>query len=102
MPIKTCMPIWKFLKSTALMHNKHSVFGYMNEFQVAMGESSIGNVRKMRNSTPTPKFDITMLTIIAMERCKTAREAIQLMGSMAEKHGYRKSGQRGNAGCPRS
>ncbi|MFC2168462.1 dipeptidase [Acidobacteriota bacterium] len=69
---------------------KHSVFGYMNEFQLAMGESSIGNVRKMRNSTPTPKFDITMLTIIAMERCKTAREAIQLMGSLAEKHGYGK------------
>ncbi len=66
---------------------KHSVFGYMNEFQLAMGESSIGNVRKMRNSTPTPKFDITMLTIIAMERCKTAREAIQLMGTLAEKHG---------------
>ena len=67
---------------------KHSVFGYMNEFQLAMGESSIGNVRKMRNSTATPKFDITMLTIIAMERCKTAREAIQLMGSLAEKYGY--------------
>lgn len=69
---------------------KHSVFGYMNEHQLAMGESSIGCRRKMRNSTPTPKFDITMLTIIAMERCKTAREAIQLMGSLAEKHGYGK------------
>ncbi len=69
---------------------KHSVFGYMNEFQLAMGESTIGNIRKMRNSTPTPKFDITMLTILAMERCKTAREAIQLMGSLAEKHGYGK------------
>lgn len=69
---------------------KHSVFGYMNEFQLAMGESTIGNVRKMRNSTPTPKFDITMLTILAMERCKTAREAIRLMGSLAEKHGYGK------------
>ncbi|MCJ7580068.1 MAG: C69 family dipeptidase [Candidatus Aminicenantes bacterium] len=69
---------------------KHSVFGYMNEFQLAMGESTIGNVRKMRNSTPTPRFDITMLTIIAMERCKTAREAIQLMGSLAEEHGYGK------------
>lgn len=69
---------------------KHSVFGYMNEHQLAMGESSIGNQRIMRNPTPTPKFDITMLTIIAMERCRTAREAIRLMGSLAEQHGYGK------------
>lgn len=69
---------------------KHSVFGYMNECQLAMAESSIGNQRKMRNPTPTPKFDITMLTIIAMERCQTAREAILLMGSLAEKFGYGK------------
>lgn len=67
---------------------KHSVFGYMNEYQLAMAESSIGNQRVMRNPTPTPKFDITMLTIIAMERCRTAREAISLMGSLAEKYGY--------------
>jgi dipeptidase len=33
-------------------------------------------------------MDITTLTMLAMERCKTAREAIQLMGSLAEKYGY--------------
>jgi len=33
-------------------------------------------------------FDITTLTLIAMERCKTAREAIKTMGSLAEKNGY--------------
>ena len=66
----------------------HGMFGYMNENQVAIGESTIGNVRKIENTTPTPAFDITMLTLIAMERCRTAREAIQLMGSLAEKYGY--------------
>ena len=29
-----------------------------------------------------------MLTLLAMERCRTAREAIKLMGSLAEKYGY--------------
>jgi dipeptidase len=66
----------------------HGVFGYMNEHQLAFGESSIGCRRKMRNPTPTPKFDITMLTLLAMERCSTAREAITLMGELAEEHGY--------------
>ena len=66
----------------------HGMFGYLNERQLAIGESTIGCVRKLRNDTPTPAFDITMLTLIAMERCQTAREAIQLMGSLAEKYGY--------------
>jgi len=66
----------------------HGVFGYMNEHQLAMAESTIGCRRKMRNPTPSGVFDITTLTLIAMERCKTAREAIKTMGSLAEKYGY--------------
>jgi dipeptidase len=66
----------------------HAMFGYLNENQVGIGESTIGCVRKLENSTPTPKFDITMLTLVAMERSKTAREAIQIMGTLAEKYGY--------------
>jgi dipeptidase len=66
----------------------HGVFGYMNEHQLAMAESTIGCRRKMRNPTPSATVDITTLTLIAMERCKTAREAIKLMGSLAEKFGY--------------
>jgi len=62
--------------------------GYMNENQVALGESTIGCQRKMRNPTPSAKFDITMLTLIAMERAKTAREAIQIMGDLGTKYGY--------------
>jgi dipeptidase len=66
----------------------HGMFGYLNENQVAIGESTIGTVRKLENQTPTPAFDITMLTIIAMERSTTAREAIKIMGELAEKYGY--------------
>ena len=66
----------------------HSIFGYMNDQQLAIGESTIGNVRKIGNSTPTPATNISMLTLLAMERCRTAREAIKLMGSLAERYGY--------------
>jgi dipeptidase len=66
----------------------HGVFGYMNEHQLAIGEATIGNARKISNPTPAAKIDITMLTLLAMERCRTAREAIQFMGGLAEKHGF--------------
>ncbi|HVP90008.1 MAG TPA: C69 family dipeptidase [Terriglobales bacterium] len=66
----------------------HSIFGYMNDQQLGIGESTIGNVRKIANPTPTPATNISMLTLLAMERCRTAREAIKLMGSLAEKYGY--------------
>jgi len=66
----------------------HGMFGYMNENQVALGESSIGNRPKMSNETPSAGLDLTMLTMLAMERAKTAREAIQVMGSLAGKYGY--------------
>ncbi len=67
---------------------KHSVFGYMNDRQVAIAESTIGNVRKISNPTPSGTMDITMLTLLAMERATTAREAIRVMGSLAEEFGY--------------
>ncbi len=66
----------------------HDVFGYLNDQQLAIGESTIGNVRKIENPTPAAKTNISMLTLLAMERCRTAREAIQLMGGLAEKYGY--------------
>ena len=66
----------------------HGAFGYMNENQVAIGESTIGTHEKMKNPTPSALFDLTPLTMLAMERAKTARDAIQIMGSLAEKSGY--------------
>ncbi len=66
----------------------HGMFGYLNEKQVAIGEATVGCQRRMVNSTPSAKLDITTLTMLAMERAATAREAIQVMGSLAETYGY--------------
>jgi dipeptidase len=66
----------------------HGSFGYLNDKQVAIGESTIGCQRKMENTTPSAKLDLTMLTLLGMERGGTAREAIQVMGALAEKYGY--------------
>jgi dipeptidase len=88
---------WEDIKRTVVMeipelaHTRayiHGDFGYMNDAQVAIGESTVGCQPKMENPTPAAKFDITMLTLIAMERAGTAREAIKIMGELGEKYGY--------------
>jgi dipeptidase len=66
----------------------HGMFGYMNDNQVAIGESTIGCQKRLRNDTPSAMMDITMLTLLAMERASTAREAIQIMGDLAVEYGY--------------
>jgi dipeptidase len=66
----------------------HGMFGYMNENQVAISESTLGTVRKLVNNTPAAKIDLTMLSLLGMERSKTARECIAVMGTLAEKYGY--------------
>jgi dipeptidase len=66
----------------------HGMFGYMNENEVAISESTIGQDRKLVNNTPSARIDLTMLSLLGMERSKTARECIQVMGKLAETYGY--------------
>jgi len=63
----------------------------MNEKQLAMGETTIGGKRDLRNDDGL--FLIEELQAIALERCTTAREAIKLMGKLATKYGYGDSGE---------
>jgi dipeptidase len=58
----------------------------LNEKQLAMGETTITGRKELRNEAGL--FLIEELQKIALQRCSTAREAISLMGALAEKHGY--------------
>jgi dipeptidase len=62
------------------------VFGHMNEHQLGISESTRGAVGAVNN--PEGLFCVTELSMIAMERCTTAREAVALMGELAEKYGF--------------
>jgi len=64
----------------------HSLHFHMNDKQVQMNESTIGGRRELRN--PNAIMDICNLSNIALERASTAREAIQIMGALAEEWGY--------------
>ena len=67
-----------------------SGYGIMNEHNVAMGESTCAG---RFVSFPTiaggkAQIEIREMSRIALERTKTAREAILLMGSLAEEYGF--------------
>jgi len=66
-------------------------YSFLNEKQLGIGETTIGGKRELYNDEGY--FDIMELQRIALERASTAREAIQLMGSLATRYGYSDRGE---------
>jgi dipeptidase len=66
-------------------------YPFMNEKGVIIGETTISGRRELRNNEGL--FDIMELERLALERASTAREAITIMGQMAEQYGYGDSGE---------
>ncbi|RHX97403.1 hypothetical protein DYB25_013002 [Aphanomyces astaci] len=66
------------------------MYPIINEHQLAFGESTCGAKLWAKPATQGGKalFDITELARVALERTKTAREAVQLMGDLAVQYGY--------------
>jgi len=69
----------------------YNVIGNMNEYQVIIGETTFGGRPELVDTTGV--IDYGSLIYIALQRSKTAREAIQVMTSLAEKYGFCSSGE---------
>ena len=63
----------------------------LNEKQLAIGETTTVGKRSLKDTNGL--FLIEELERIALERCTTAREAIRLIGSLAEEFGYADNGE---------
>ena len=68
-----------------------NVIGNINEYQVTIGETTYGGRQEMEDSTGL--VDYGSLIYIALQRSKTAREAIKVMTSIAETYGYCSGGE---------
>lgn len=64
----------------------NTAYPCMNEKQLAIGETTIYGRNELINAEGW--FLIEELQKIALQRCKTAREAIALIGKLAEQYGY--------------
>ncbi|MGB7295734.1 MAG: C69 family dipeptidase [Candidatus Aminicenantales bacterium] len=69
----------------------YAVVGLMNEFQLAIGETTFGGRSELRN--PDGLLHYFMLMNLALQRAKTAREAIQVMTGLVEEYGYASTGE---------
>ena len=69
----------------------YNVIGNINEFQVSIGETTFGGRHEMVDTTGI--LDYGSLIYIALQRSKTAREAIKVMTTLAEKYGYCSEGE---------
>jgi dipeptidase len=63
----------------------------MNERQLAIGESTFGGRKELRNKEALLSCD--ELCRLALERCATAREAIRLIDALTKEYGYNDGGE---------
>ena len=68
----------------------YSVVGNMNEHQLVIGETTYGGREVLYGETG---IDYGSLIYIALERCRTAREAIECMTSLVKEYGYASEGE---------
>ena len=69
----------------------YSVIGNINEWQVTIGETTYGGREEMVDSTGI--MDYGSLIYVALQRSKTAREAIKVMTTLANTYGYNSGGE---------
>ena len=69
----------------------YGVMGYINEHQVAITETTFGGRAELED--PNGVIDYVSLMTIALQRSKTAREAISVMTTLTQQYGYASEGE---------
>jgi len=81
----------KFLGQIDQVPHTYTVVGNMNEHQVAVGETTWGGRSGLHD--PEAIVDYGSLMFLALERARTARDAIQVMTDLVAEYGYYSSGE---------
>ena len=81
----------KYLGEIPQARQTYNVIGNMNEFQVTIGETTFGGREEL--SDPNGLIDYGSLIYLALQRSRTAREAIKVMTDLVKEYGYYSSGE---------
>ena len=80
-----------YLGEIAEAEHTYAVMGYINEHQLAITETTFGGREELVD--PKGVIDYVSLMQIALQRAKTAREAIKVMTSLVAEYGYASEGE---------
>ena len=81
----------KYLGDIPQASRTYQRVGNMNEYQLIIAETTYGGREELHD--PNGVMDYGSLIYVALERAKTAREAISLIVELANKYGYYSSGE---------
>ncbi|MEG2573780.1 MAG: C69 family dipeptidase, partial [Bacteroides sp.] len=81
----------KFLGQIEQARETYNVIGNINEYQVTIGETTFGGRPELEDSTGI--MDYGSLIYLALQRSRTAKEAIQVMTRLVKEYGYYSSGE---------
>lgn len=81
----------KYLGTIPQVAETFSVVGNMNEHQVVIGETTYGGRKELKD--PKGGMDYGSLMYVALERARTAREAIKIITDLVAAHGYYSVGE---------
>ncbi len=91
------MPTYKYEASCEIPQAEHThgfintAYPCMNDHQLAIGESTFGGRKSLQSEKGS--IDCQQLVRLMMERCSTAREAIELADKLTEKYGWNDAGE---------
>ena len=96
-PAGTMHPLYHYETSNYLgeipeVAHTYGIVGLMNEFQVSVHETTWGG-REELVDTVSGLIDYGSLMVLALQRSKTAREAIDVMTKLTETYGYESEGE---------
>lgn len=78
----------------------YAVVGNINEHQVTVAESTFGGRHELADTTKDAIIDYGSLIYLALQRSRTAREAIKVMTDLVAKYGYCSEGESFSIGDP--
>ena len=81
----------KYLGKIKQAPRTYNVVGNMNEYQVAIGETTFGGREELVDTTGI--VDYGSLIYLTLQRSRSAREAIKVMAELVAEYGYYSSGE---------
>lgn len=81
----------RYLGQIPEVRHTYNVVGNMNEWQLAIGETTYGGLEELWEGEGL--MDYGTLIYISLQRCKTAREAIRNIAELTAQYGYISEGE---------